>query len=108
MAFKLQIGRITGAGELGVALVMGKSLLSVGWGCSTVLGAVVAYRSRQLSMRYNAWTTGFRERHSQINPPPTPQMRDLNTRMMTWIFRFFGALLFLVSILNLIGVQSAN
>ncbi|MGA2435443.1 MAG: hypothetical protein ABSG25_09170, partial [Bryobacteraceae bacterium] len=67
-----------------------------------------------LSVRYNAWTTSFRERHPNINPPPTPQMRELNTKTMTRLFRFLGvvlvlgSILILASILTLVGLRHSN
>jgi hypothetical protein len=87
---------------------MSKPLLTVVWGCVTVLGAAIFYWSGQLSVRYNAWTASFRERHPHINPPPTPETRELNTKIMAWLFRFLGALLFLLSILALIGIRNSN
>jgi len=70
----------------------------------TALGVVLLYWSGELSLRYNAWTTRVRERHPQINPPPTTQMRELNTKIVAWSFRFLGVCLLLVSILMLSGV----
>jgi len=70
-----------------------------------VLGATLLYWSAQLSLRYNAWTTNFRERHPNFNTPPTPQMRELNTKIMAWLFRIVGGLLVLLAILALIGFQ---
>jgi hypothetical protein len=55
-------------------------------------GFALLFWSRDLSLRYNAWTTRLREKHPRINPPPTPKMRALNESIMTWIFRFVGAL----------------
>jgi hypothetical protein len=68
-----------------------------------VFGAILFYWSGQLSVRYNAWTTSFRERHPHINPPPTPQMRESNTKIMTWLFR-----LLLLAILALIAIRNLN
>ena len=87
---------------------MSKTLLTVVWGSLTVLGAILFHWSGRLSLRYNAWTTSFRKQHPHINPPPTPQMRALNTKIMTWLFRFLGAFLFLLSILALVGVWNSN
>jgi hypothetical protein len=56
-----------------------------------------------LSIRYNAWTTAFRERNPNINPPPTPEMRALNTKIMTSMFRGVGIVFVLVSIMRLVG-----
>jgi hypothetical protein len=61
--------------------------------CLIVLGATLVYWSGQLSIRYNAWTTGLCERYPRINPPPTPEMRQMNTKIMTWLFRVAGAFL---------------
>jgi hypothetical protein len=81
---------------------MTKALPIVVLGCLTVLGATLIYWSGKLSLRYNSWTTSFRERHLHINPPPTTQMREFNTKIMMWIFRILGAFLILFSILTLI------
>jgi hypothetical protein len=70
--------------------------------CLIILGAALVYWSAEFSVRYNTWTTRFREKHPRINPPPTPQMRDLNTRIMTWLLRLVGACFVLLSVLVLI------
>jgi hypothetical protein len=54
-------------------------------------------------MRYNAWTTSLRERYPRINPPPTPQMREMNTKIMKWLFRVVGAFLVMFSFVALIN-----
>jgi hypothetical protein len=87
---------------------MDGTLLTFRWGGSAVLGIALLYWARELSVRYNAWTTSFRERHPHINPPPTPEWREKNTKIMTWIIRFFGASLALLSILALIGIRNSN
>jgi uncharacterized membrane protein YjgN (DUF898 family) len=56
-----------------------------------------------LSLRYNAWTTSLREGHPNFNPPPTPEWRALNTKIMTVMFRVAGAFFILASFLILIG-----
>ncbi len=53
-------------------------------------------------IRYNAWTAGLRERHPNFNPPPTPEWRVRNTKIMTVIFRIAGVFFFLLSILSLL------
>ena len=63
----------------------------------TLLDVFLALQAKQLSARYNAWTTGFRERNPHINPPPTPEMRALNTRIMTRLFRIVGVFVALLS-----------
>ena len=87
---------------------MGKIVLSVLFLCLAGLGMSVIYWSNNLSLRYNAWTTGLRERHPRINPPPTPRMRTLNTKIMTWLFRFVGAYIILASMFLLSIVWKAN
>ena len=67
-----------------------------------VTGLALIYWAVPLSIRYNAWTTGLRERHPNFNPPPTPEWRARNTKIMTVIFRVAGAFLFLLSILTLL------
>jgi hypothetical protein len=73
-----------------------------------VVGLILFVRAGPLSLRYNAWTTGLRERHPNINPPPTPEWRVRNTKIMTVVFRVAGVLLVLSSIpylLPLIGAK---
>ena len=55
--------------------------------CLIVSGAILIVWSMPLSLRYNAWTTSIRERH---NRPPTPEMRQLNTKIMARLFRILG------------------
>jgi hypothetical protein len=71
-------------------------------GC-VVWGAAMLVWSREMSERYNAWTTGLRTRHSNVlSPPPTAQQRETNTRIMTWIIRVFGVEVSLAAIWALI------
>jgi hypothetical protein len=42
--------------------------LAIGVGYALV-GLILIFWASPLSLRYNAWTTGLRERHSNINPP---------------------------------------
>jgi hypothetical protein len=55
-------------------------------------GFVLLIGGRALSLRYNAFTTRFREKNPHINPPPTPEMREKNTAIMTRVFRVCGAM----------------
>jgi hypothetical protein len=82
-----------------------KSLLTLLWTCSTLFGAAILFTARRLSLRYNAWTTAMRTRHPNINPPPTPKMRELNTKIMTWLIRFLGAWIFMLSVFELFLVR---
>jgi hypothetical protein len=75
-------------------------ILVVGY---ALVGLVLTFWAAPLSVRYNTWTTGLRERHPSINPPPTAEWRATNTRIMTVIFRVMGLFLVLLSILTLIG-----
>jgi hypothetical protein len=61
-----------------------------------------------LSVRYNAWTTAFRERNPHINRPPTSEMKALNTKIMTGLFRGCGIVIVLVSALVLVGSLKSN
>jgi len=73
-----------------------------------VIGLSLFAWAASLSVRYNAWTTGLRERHPNVNPPPTPEWRARNTKIMTVIFRVAGVFLVLSSIpylLPLIGIK---
>jgi hypothetical protein len=62
--------------------------------------------ARHLSLKYNAWTTHLRERHSNINPPPTREWRTRNTTIMTVMFRIIGVLVLLISCLHLLTLIS--
>jgi hypothetical protein len=44
----------------------------------------------------------MRERHPNINPPPTPEWRARNTKIMTVIFRVAGMAFVLLSIMYLL------
>ncbi len=73
-----------------------------------VIGMALILCARPLSIRYNAWTTGLRERHPNCNPPPTPEWRARNTRIMTVISRVFGACLVLLSIAYFLPLLATN
>jgi hypothetical protein len=62
-----------------------------------VIGLVLIFWAAPLSICYNAWTIGLRERHSSVNPPPTPEWRAQNIKIMMVIFRVAGAFFVLVS-----------
>ena len=68
-----------------------------------VAGLFLVFFARRLSIRYNAWTTRLRERHPNLNPPPTPEWRARNTKIMTVVFRVAGAFFILRSILNVLA-----
>jgi hypothetical protein len=68
-----------------------------------LVGLALIFWAAPFSVRYNAWTTGLRECHPRINPPPTPEWLARNTRIMTVIFRIMGLFLVLLAILMLIG-----
>jgi hypothetical protein len=79
--------------------------LTIGIGYA-VIGLILIFWAAPLSVRYSAWTTGLRERHPNINPPPTPEWRARNTKIMTIIFRVAGLFLIVISsgyLLPLIG-----
>jgi hypothetical protein len=67
-----------------------------------VVGVILVYRAAALSLRYNAWTTGVRERHPNFNPPPTPEWRARNTKIMTVLFRVVGIFMLLLSAMYLL------
>jgi hypothetical protein len=87
---------------------MDKILLTVRWGFSAIVGVVLLIWAKPLSVRYNAWTTSFRERHPNINPPPTPEWRRRNTTIFAWILRIFGVFLASLSILSLVGLEHSR
>jgi hypothetical protein len=53
-------------------------------------GIALVLWAKPLSIRYYAWTTLLRERHPNFNPPPTPEWRARNTKIMTLLFRLIG------------------
>jgi len=65
-----------------------------------VVGLALIIWAKPLSIRYNSWTTGIRERHPKFNAPPTPEMRVKNTKIMTFLFRFVGVLLASLALAN--------
>jgi hypothetical protein len=81
--------------------------LILGTGCA-VAGLALIFLATPLSARYNAWTTGLRERHPNINPPPTPEWRARNTKIMTVIFRVAGVFFVLLSLMQLLPLISAK
>lgn len=76
-------------------------LPTITWCCLIVLGAALVCWSAQLSIRYNPWTTGLRQRYPRISPPPTPEMRQMNTKIMTWLCRVAGAFFVVFSFIAL-------
>jgi hypothetical protein len=71
-----------------------------------VVGLSLLCWAAPLSVRYNSWTTGLRERHPNISPRPTPEWRARNTKIMTILLRVVGVFLVLSStgyLLALIG-----
>jgi hypothetical protein len=56
-------------------------------------GAALFYWAKPMSQRYNEWTTRSRERHPQINKPPTQEASSLNYKIMVIVFRSVGAIL---------------
>jgi hypothetical protein len=73
-----------------------------------VIGLALIFGAAPLSVRYNAWTTGLRERHPNVNPPPTPEWRARNTKIMTVMFRVFGVFLVLLSIMYVLPLIVAR
>jgi hypothetical protein len=78
-------------------------VLGVGY---AVIGLALLVWAAPLSLRYNAWTTRLRERHPNVNPPPTPEWRARNTKIMTVMFRVAGVLFVLLSIMYLLPLLS--
>jgi hypothetical protein len=72
-----------------------------------VMGLFLVLWAAPLSIRYNAWTTQLRERHPNFNPPPTPEWRARNTRIMKLIFRIAGLFLVLLSVMYLLPLIAA-
>jgi hypothetical protein len=72
------------------------------------IGLALIFWATPLSVRYNAWTAGLRERHPNINPPPTPEVRARNTKIMTVMFRVAGVFLVLLSIMHFLPLIAAK
>ena len=69
------------------------------WGAGyAILGVALLIWATPLSLRYNAWTTGLRERHPNVNPPPTPEWRARNIKIMTILFRVAGLFSLIMSV----------
>jgi hypothetical protein len=83
---------------------MHNNLLVLQLSCLVICGAALLVWARTLSVRYNDWTAKIRERHPQFNPPPTPEWRQKNKEIMTWLIRMVGAVLSIVSTLALISI----
>jgi hypothetical protein len=66
------------------------------------LGLIQLGFAKPLSIRYNTWTTALRTRHPNFNPPPTPEWRARNTRIMTVLFRVIGAFFLVMGVLYLL------
>jgi len=66
------------------------------------LGLALFLWARTLSLRYNAWTIGLRERHPNFSPPPTPEWRALNAKIMTIVFRIAGVIFIFLSCIHLV------
>jgi len=73
-----------------------------------IVGLALIIGAGRLSLRYNWWTTGLRARKSYLSPPPTAEMRTLNTRIMTWLFRILGFVLLLSSLPSLLALVKLN
>jgi hypothetical protein len=67
------------------------------------IGLILVIWGGALSRRYNAWTTRLRERSPNLRPP-TPQWRARNTKIMTVVFRVFGAAILALGILTLLSM----
>jgi len=87
---------------------MDRLLLFLFWASILLAGAALIFYAKWLSRGYNAWTTRLRTRYSRINPPPTQEMRELNTKIMTWLFRILGVFVFLYSLLGVLLIVLHN
>jgi len=82
---------------------MANTLVIVAWGCCAALGGTLVSIATELSAGYNNWTTSLRARHS-ASGPPSSKWRERNTLIMTWVIRFVGGVLMLVSALWLVSL----
>jgi len=53
-------------------------------------GAALIVWSRELSVRYNSWTSRLRARYPRFFAPPTAERIKLNVAIMTWLYRAMG------------------
>ena len=74
----------------------------------TVAGVALVLWAGSLSIRYNTWTTRFRERNPDFNPPPTPEWRARNTAIMTVLFRVAGFVLIFRAVLTLVSMLNST
>jgi hypothetical protein len=91
--------------QSGTLKIMRKLLFELVWACGALFWGFVCWRSRSLSVRYNAWTTQMRFRFGRDGARPTPRMLEVNTRIMAWIIRIAGAWFALLSVLALVMAQ---
>ena len=80
---------------------MRKLLFEIVWGCGALLWGYVCWRSRSLSVRYNAWTARMRIRFGRDGVRPTTRVLEVNTRIMAWIIRIAAGWFALLSALAL-------
>ena len=73
-----------------------------------VVGVVLLIWAGPLSRRYNAFTTRFRERHPNFNPPPTPDMRARNTKIFSIILRVMGVFFILRGLVGIMADIAQN
>lgn len=81
--------------------------LILGTGYAAIGLALLIWAS-PFSIHYNAWTTGLRERHPRVNPPPSPEWQARNTKIMRVMFRVVGVFLVLLSIAYLLPLIVAK
>lgn len=63
-----------------------------------LIGVALIYWARILSETYITWTTRLRTRSRYLSPPPTPQMAQLNFRIMLTLIRICGAALIAIAV----------
>ncbi len=73
-----------------------------------VVGLALILWATPLSIRHSGWTTTLRERRPNVNPPPTPEWRARNTKIMTIMFRALGVGLGALSVMYLLPLIVAN
>jgi hypothetical protein len=73
-----------------------------------VAGIVMIMWANSFSLRYNAWTTRLRERNPNFNPPPTPEWRVRNTKIMTVLFRVVGIVFIFRGLITILPILTAS
>ncbi len=73
-----------------------------------MLAVALFCHAERLSSSYIAWGQRIRGRRPNMKPPPTAAVLKMNTKIMTWLFRFMSGVLILISIITLVQIFSLD